>query len=55
MCQKVSSSHQLWEMSRDVSTHLPPGVKALDRPVVSTFSKELAFTDGFSAGCTAAH
>lgn len=42
-------------MSRAVSVYVPPGVKALDRPVVSTCCKEISFTDGLSAECTTAH
>lgn len=53
--RKFLPSHQLWDMSRDIGVHLPPGVKALDRSVVSTFCKEIGFTGGLSAGCTTAH
>lgn len=42
-------------MNRDVSVHLPPGVEALDKPVVSTFCKEIDFTGGLSAAYTTAH
>lgn len=44
----------LGDISRDINTHLPPGVEALDRPVVSTFCKEVGFTDGLTAGCITA-
>jgi len=41
-------------MSRVIQVHLPPGVEALDRAVVSTFCEEVSFTGGLTAGCRTA-
>lgn len=45
---------QPWEMCRDINVPLSLGMEALNRWVVSTFCKEVGFTDGLTAGCTTA-
>lgn len=54
MPEKFLRFPQPWKMCRDINVPLPLGVEALNRQVVSTFSKKVDFTDGLTAGCTTA-